>query len=211
MCKTDLQRAVQVYDAEMSSSVLCCGCGGMTQRNWGSLHCWWGQLWTERSWSFVSRGPGPDGPSPLWQVELPQLQQKELPMCSQHWRLACRLGAAPAGWVRPQQGGCGPSRAGFFLKSAIISTVVRALSSSLFCLHQDTRGSISHLCADSSPSEMSPMRVVSSLNFRSFTVWWPEAQQLVYREERRNERIPRKNQPCVPQLSLCNLLSLANR
>lgn len=42
--------------------------------------------------------------------------------------------------------------------------------------------SVSHLWAESSPSERSPLRVMSSENFRSLRDWWLEVQLLVYRE-----------------------------
>ncbi len=74
------------------------------------------------------------------------------------------------------------SVAGFFLKSFSISTVFTALSFRSCCF---TRWSISHLWADSSPSEMSLIRVVSSADFSSLTDSWLEVQLSEYREKRR--------------------------
>ncbi len=91
----------------------------------------------------------------------------------------------------------GAGGAGFFLKSIPIFTVFTALNSRLCWLHQVTRWSISHLQADSSPSEMSPMRVLSSPNVSSLTDSWLEEQQLVYREKRRWERTQPWGEPVL--------------
>ncbi len=63
----------------------------------------------------------------------------------------------------------GGSAGGFLLKSTIISTVLSVLSSKLFLLHQTASCSTSCLSANSSPSWMRAMAVVSSANFRSLT------------------------------------------
>lgn len=54
-------------------------------------------------------------------------------------------------------------------------------------LHYDSRLFISLQYPDSSPSEMWPLRVVSSANMRSLTGCRSDVQVLVYRENKRGE------------------------
>ncbi len=78
--------------------------------------------------------------------------------------------------------------AGFLLKSMIISTVLSVLSSRLFRLHQTASSLTSCMKADSSPSWMRQMSLVSSANFRSLTEVSLEVQSLLYREKSSGER-----------------------
>ncbi len=115
----------------------------------------------------------------LWQVELPQLVKDIVCWVLFHNGLNMivvpasdpkKLWAQESKWLKLQLQCCswwwaGGEQGGFFLKSTIISTVLSVLSSRLR-LHQTASSLTSCLQADSSPSWMRPISVVSSANFR---------------------------------------------
>ncbi|KAG5838726.1 hypothetical protein ANANG_G00226640 [Anguilla anguilla] len=73
----------------------------------------------------------------------------------------------------------GGNGVGFLLKSVTISTVFCVFSSRLSAPHHDTSWLTSSRYLDSSPSEMRPIRVVSSANLRTLTDSLLEVQALM--------------------------------